>query len=96
MEKINGFNQMLSSALERVNELKEEVEERRTKTGNPKAFPLPYKELVACRRWLGVVWTTPYGQMDGVTTPKAEGSHAGDGWVWFGLHRMDSKVKWMV
>lgn len=33
LEKINGFNQMLSSALERVNELKEEVEERRTKTG---------------------------------------------------------------
>ena len=39
-----------------------------------KAFPLPSKELVTCRRWLGVVWTTLYGlqsQMDGVTTPKA-------------------------
>lgn len=33
MEKIKRFNQMLTGALERVNELKEEVEERRTKTG---------------------------------------------------------------
>jgi flagellar hook-basal body complex protein FliE len=33
MEKVASFNQMLSGALERVNELKEEVEERRTRTG---------------------------------------------------------------
>ena len=32
-EKIKSFNQMLSNALDRVNELKEEVEERRTRTG---------------------------------------------------------------
>ena len=32
-EKIKSFNQTLSSALDRVNELKEEVEERRTRTG---------------------------------------------------------------
>ncbi len=32
-EKIKRFNQMLTSALDRVNELKEEVEERRTRTG---------------------------------------------------------------
>lgn len=31
--KIKSFNQMLSNALERVNELKDVVEERRTKTG---------------------------------------------------------------
>ena len=32
-EKIKSFNQMLTSALDRVNELKEEVEERRARPG---------------------------------------------------------------
>ena len=38
LEQIKAFNQMLSSALERVNELKDEVEERRAKTGISQLF----------------------------------------------------------
>ena len=33
LDKIKAFNQMLSGAMTRVNEVKEELEERRTKTG---------------------------------------------------------------
>ena len=53
IDKVKEFNQMLSSVLERVNELKEEVEERRTKTGMLVCFKKKARQYCICDSRIG-------------------------------------------